>query len=107
MCCLIGNNSAQKTSFLEMLAGLQPCARLASLTIKDSDFFVRSEHPDFKDFMVYRSQRIVLDDELTAMQHLNLFAHMRGNQKYCSTRVLCEKLLPEAKKVGLFSESQR
>ena len=98
--CLIGNNCAQKTNLLEMIAGLRDCAPGANMVIKDSDFFVRGNKPQISDFLVYRSSQVILDDELTAMEHLNIFAHIRGNQKHRNTRLLCVKLLPEKLKVG-------
>ena len=75
------------------------------MSIKDSDFFTRSIRPNISDFLVYRSSEVILDNEMTAIEHLNLFAHIRGNQKHRNTRILCDKLLPEKLKVGEYSES--
>ena len=105
VCCLIGNNCAQKTNLLEMIAGVRSCERGGTMTIKDSDFFTRSSRPSISDFLVYRSSEVILDNEMTAIEHLNLFAHIRGNQKHRNTRILCDKLLPEKLKVGEYSES--
>lgn len=49
------------------------------MVIKDSDFFARGKRPKLNEFLVYRSQDVILDDDLTAVDHLNLFAHLRGN----------------------------
>ena len=62
-----------------MIAGVRACNRGGSITVKDSDFFVRNNRPSMSDFVVYRSSEVILDDELTAIEHLNLFAHIRGN----------------------------
>ena len=78
---------------MEMLAGHR--SSKGKLILKDSEFFARGKSPDISEFLVYRSQDIILDKDLTATDHLNLFAHLRGNQKFQSTRRLCDKLLPE------------
>ena len=75
------------------------------MTIKDGDFFARGSNPKVSEFITYRSSEIVLDGELTAMDHLNMYAHLRGNQKCKNTRILCEKLMPTKKQVKHFSES--
>ena len=60
-----------------MLAGDINCH--GTVVIKDSDFFIRGKSPRLTDFLVIRSSTLVLDDELTAVEHLNLFAHLRGS----------------------------
>jgi len=105
VCCLIGNDSAQKTKLIEMLAGVRPCMAGGTIEIRDNDFFVRGKRPKLSEFLAYRSSTVVLDDQLSAMQHLNIFAHLRGGQKYRNTRILCDKLFPEKTKVMHFSES--
>lgn len=103
ICCLIGTDSALKTNFMEMLAGKRDSK--GQMIIKDGDFFARSKHPNLNEFLVYRSQDVILDDSLSAIDHLDLFAHLRGSQKYQNTQVLCDRLLPEKVPVKQFSES--
>lgn len=93
VCCLIGDNNAEKTKILEMLAG----ERLSNGTveIRDSEFFAKGNKPKLSSFMAYRSTDIVLEENLTAIQHLEMFSHLRGGQLCRNTRILCEKLLPE------------
>ena len=88
---------------MEMLAGKRESQ--GQIVIKDSDFFARGKRPKLSEFLVYRSQDIVLDSNLTAHEHLNLFAHLRGNQKYKNTQLLCDSLLPQKVPVSQFSES--
>lgn len=78
-----------------------------SVVITDNDFFIRGQSPRIKDFLVTRSSTLVLDDELTAAEHLNIFAHLRGSQKHRNTRILCDRLFPEKTKIRNYSESQR
>ena len=77
------------------------------MVVKDSDFFVRGNKPALHEFLVYRPAEVTLDSSLKAIDHLNLIAHLRGNQKSNETRVLCHKLLPKDVKVEFYSESQR
>mmetsp|Transcript_13824 Transcript_13824/g.17508 ORF Transcript_13824/g.17508 Transcript_13824/m.17508 type:complete len:140 (+) Transcript_13824:2164-2583(+) len=90
---------------MEMLAGLKPCK--GKILVKDGDFFARSKRPNLSEFLVYRSSEVILDEDLTADEHLNIFAHLRGSQKYQNTTVLCNRLLPEKTRVKHYSESQR
>lgn len=90
---------------MEMLSGERPCDDGANIEIYDNDFFVRDKQPKLSEFLAYRSSRLVLEDQLTAMQHLNMFAHLRGNQKFRNTRIICDKLLPESLLVKHYSES--
>ena len=93
--CLIGNDTSLTTRLFEMLAGERNCQQGGKMTICDSDFFIRSrKRPRISEFLTYRSQNVVLDPELTAAAHLNMFAHFKGSQKFRSTRVLCDRLLP-------------
>ena len=80
-------------------------ASKGSITIRDSDFFIRGKRPNFNNFIAYRQSNVVLYDELTALEHLNLFAHLRSNQKSRNVRILCENLLPEKTFVKNYSES--
>ena len=75
-----------------MIAGLKDSK--GTIVVKDSDFFARSKKPKLNEFLVYRSQDVVLDEDLTASDHLNLFAHLRGNQKFIYMQYLMERLLP-------------
>ena len=103
--CLVGNDSSQQTHLMEMLAGQRACKGSGTMTVKDSDFFARGNNPKLTEFVTFRSSEVVLDDELTAVDHLNMYAHLRGSQKCKNTRILCEKLMPTNKQVKYFSES--
>jgi len=52
ICCLIGNDSAQKTHLMDILAGRR--ASKGTITIRDNDFFVRGKRPSITEFMAYR-----------------------------------------------------
>lgn len=75
------------TNLMEMLAG-QKNSR-GKMVIKDSDFFARGKRPKLSEFLVYRSQDMILDHDITGDDHLNIFAHLRGNQKFQSIYMLC------------------
>lgn len=78
------------------------------MTVRDSDFFIRSKSPSLTQFTSYRSSNVMLFDELTGIDHLNLFAHLKSNQKMPSTKLLFEHLLGhQNKKVKFYSEGQR
>ena len=77
------------------------------MIVRDSDFFARGSRPKLHEYLVYRAADVTLDDSLKAIDHLNMIAHLRGNQKSNATRVLCHKLLPKDANVEFYSESQR
>ena len=83
---------------MEMIAGRRNSK--GKMVIKDSDFFVRGKRPKINEFLVHRSQDVILDNDLSGIDHLNIFAHLRGNQKLPSIRMLCDKLLPGYMRVG-------
>ena len=76
---LIGEDDVMTTGLLELLAGERTVGQWGLITVKDNDFFSRSSKPKTSEFFSYRPAVLVLDEELTATQHLNLFAHLRGN----------------------------
>lgn len=62
-----------------MIAGERKCTNGGSMMIRDSDFFARDRKPTLSEFLVYRSSEVTLDDTLRGVDHLNIFAHLRGN----------------------------
>ena len=65
---------------MDMILGVKDSC--GTICVKDSDFFAQSRSPKLDNFVVYRSQDVILDQDLNAADHLNLFAHLRGNQKF-------------------------
>lgn len=63
--CIIGENSADKTKLLEMLAGKRLCE--GSIEIRDSDFYAGGNKPKLANFVAYRPSDVVLDDYMTAL----------------------------------------
>ena len=62
-----------------MITGERKCANGASIVIRDSDFFARDQKPTLIEFLAYRSSEVTLEDSLRGIDHLNMFAHLRGD----------------------------
>ncbi|KAJ3173237.1 ATP-binding cassette sub- A member 1 [Geranomyces variabilis] len=75
---LLGQNGAGKSTSMNILSGLTPATSGDALMYNHS---VRSQMPEIRDFLGVCPQHDILFDELTAKEHLLLYAGLKGVRK--------------------------
>ena len=95
--------NAKATELLDLMAGAKNS--FGQIEVRDSSFLESGKAPLPKDALAYRAADFSLDGHLTAVQHLNFFANLRGSQVCNNILVICEKMLPSDVQVQHFSDS--